>query len=49
MSKDKQCADSENASIAANTRNITGPRRAPAKIKGHKDGNGEADNKGGKG
>ncbi len=49
MSKEMQCSDSTNADIVAQTRHITGPRRAPSKIKGHKDGQGMADNKGGKG
>ena len=48
MSKEKQCSDSVNADIVAQPRHITGPRRAPSKIKGHKDGQGAADSKGGK-
>ena len=48
MSKEKQCSDHMNADLVAQTNNITGPRRAPSKIKGHKDGQGAADSKGGK-
>jgi len=48
MSKEKQCSDSTNADVVAQTRNITGPKRPVAKIKGHKDGQGSADKLGGK-
>ena len=48
MSKEKQCSDSTNADVVAQTRHITGPKRPVAKIKGHKDGNRMADKKGGK-